>query len=149
VFYTYTKVEINSWQFNRRIMRRLNLFVKASNGVRYAYRHFGKTGRTPLLFLRHFRGGLDNWDPLLTDTISAEREVILLDNTGVGLSGGTLPKTVLEMAASSLVSAVRRFSEPSTSYRQPIRGRLELREFGGRAVEALAFANSLKVPNSA
>jgi pimeloyl-ACP methyl ester carboxylesterase len=79
-----------------------NLFVTASNGVRYAYRRFGKSGDIPLLFLQHFRGGLDNWDPLLTDTISAEREVILFDNTGVGLSGGTLPKTVLEMARDAI-----------------------------------------------
>jgi pimeloyl-ACP methyl ester carboxylesterase len=79
-----------------------NLFVTASNGVKYAYRRFGKSGGTPLLFLQHFRGGLDNWDPLLTDTISAEREVILFDNTGVGLSGGTPPQTVLEMARDAI-----------------------------------------------
>jgi pimeloyl-ACP methyl ester carboxylesterase len=79
-----------------------NLFVTAANGVTYAYRRFGKSGDTPLLFLQHFRGGLDNWDPLLTDTISTERDVILFDNTGVGLSGGTLPKTVLEMARDAI-----------------------------------------------
>jgi pimeloyl-ACP methyl ester carboxylesterase len=79
-----------------------NLFVTASNGVKYAYRRFGKPGGTPLLFLQHFRGGLDNWDPLLTDTISAQREVILFDNTGVGISGGTVPATVLEMARDAI-----------------------------------------------
>jgi pimeloyl-ACP methyl ester carboxylesterase len=79
-----------------------NLFVTASNGVRYAYRRFGKSRGTPLLLLQHFRGGLDNWDPLLTDTISAEREVILFDNTGVGLSGGTPPKTIAEMARDAI-----------------------------------------------
>jgi hypothetical protein len=57
-----------------------NLFVTASNGVKYAYRRFGKSGGIPLLFLQHFRGGLDNWDPLLTDTISVAREVILFEH---------------------------------------------------------------------
>jgi hypothetical protein len=37
-------------------------FVEA-NGIRYAYRRFGSESGTPLVFLQHFRGGLDNWDP--------------------------------------------------------------------------------------
>jgi hypothetical protein len=41
-------------------------FVEA-NGIRYAYRRFGAESGTPLVFLQHFRGGLDNWDPLVTD----------------------------------------------------------------------------------
>ena len=67
-----------------------NLSIGADNGITYAYRRFGRAaaGRTPLVFLQHFRGNLDNWDPLLVDTVAAEREVILLDNAGVGLSSG-------------------------------------------------------------
>ena len=34
-------------------------FINA-NGVRYAYRWFGATSGTPVVFLQHFRGGLDN-----------------------------------------------------------------------------------------
>ena len=34
-------------------------FINA-NGVRYAYRWFGTTSGTPVVFLQHFRGGLDN-----------------------------------------------------------------------------------------
>jgi pimeloyl-ACP methyl ester carboxylesterase len=81
-----------------------NLAVEAPNGVTYAYRRFG--GRVdadpPLLFLQHFRGNLDNWDPLLVDGIAAEREVILLDNAGVGLSSGHVPLTVTEMARDAI-----------------------------------------------
>jgi pimeloyl-ACP methyl ester carboxylesterase len=47
-----------------------------------------------VVFLQHFRGNLDNWDPALVDDIAAEREVILVDNRGVGLSTGTTPHTV-------------------------------------------------------
>ena len=80
-----------------------NLFIDAPNGVRYAYRRFGKATGVPLVFLQHFRGTLDNWDPFLTDSIAREREVILLDNVGVGLSSGTTPNTVAQMARDAIV----------------------------------------------
>src|SRR5262245_29584166 len=80
------------------------LTLEAANGVTYAYRRFGtvEPQRPPLVLLQHFRGNLDNWDPLLVDGIAAEREVILLDNTGVGLSSGTVPTTVTEMARDAI-----------------------------------------------
>ena len=81
-----------------------NLTVDAANGITYAYRRFGTSDgqRPPLLFLQHFRGNLDNWDPLLVDAIAADCEVILLDNTGVGLSSGKVPFTVTEMARDAI-----------------------------------------------
>jgi pimeloyl-ACP methyl ester carboxylesterase len=80
-----------------------NLSVEAENGVTFAYRRFGDAADgPPLVFLNHFRGNLDNWDPLLVDGIAAEREVILLDNTGVGLSSGKVPFTVTEMARDAI-----------------------------------------------
>jgi pimeloyl-ACP methyl ester carboxylesterase len=68
-----------------------NLSVEAADGVRYAYRRFGNTaaGSVPLLFLQHFRGNLDNWDPDLIDPIAEQREVILVDYAGVGGSNGS------------------------------------------------------------
>ena len=62
-------------------------FVEA-NGIRYAYRHFGAESGTPLVFLQHFRGGLDNWDPLVTDGLAQGRPVILFNNAGVASSSG-------------------------------------------------------------
>ena len=81
-----------------------NLAVEAENGVSYAHRRFGdsKAGSPPLVFLQHFRGNLDNWDPLLVDGLAAEREVVLLDNSGVGLSTGKVPCTVTEMARDAI-----------------------------------------------
>ncbi|MFE5286569.1 alpha/beta fold hydrolase [Nocardia sp. NPDC056611] len=78
--------------------------IDAANGVTYAYRRFGNAaaGRPPLVFLQHFRGNLDNWDPILVDGIAEHREVVLLDNTGVGLSTGTVPVTVTEMARDAI-----------------------------------------------
>ena len=81
-----------------------NLTVEAANGITYAYRRFGNadTDAPPLLFLQHFRGNLDNWDPLMVDKFAEHREVILLDNTGVGLSTGAVPRTVTEMARDAI-----------------------------------------------
>jgi pimeloyl-ACP methyl ester carboxylesterase len=79
-----------------------NLFITSSNGTSYAYRHFGKADTIPVVLLQHFRGNLDNWDPALIDDIAAEREVILVDNSGVGLSTGATPHTVEGLARDTL-----------------------------------------------
>ena len=80
-----------------------NLTVDASD-VEYAYRRFGSGSnqQPPLVFLQHFRGNLDSWDPVLVDSIAARREVILLDNRGVGLSTGSVPVTVTQMARDAI-----------------------------------------------
>jgi hypothetical protein len=57
-------------------------FVEA-NGIRFAYRRFGKTGGAPLVFNQHFRGTIDYWDPAVTDGLAKNREVILFNNAGV------------------------------------------------------------------
>lgn len=80
-----------------------NSTVTAANGTTYAYRRFGSsTDGVPLVFLMHFRGNLDNWDPALIDPIATQREVILVDNAGVGASTGTVPSTVAQMATDLL-----------------------------------------------
>ena len=71
-------------------------FVEA-NGTLYAYRRFGKVGTVPLLFLEYFNSNMDGWDPAVTNSLSADHEVILFDNAGVGASGGETPYTVVEM----------------------------------------------------
>jgi pimeloyl-ACP methyl ester carboxylesterase len=72
-------------------------FIEAS-GVRYAYRRFGASNGTPVVFLQHFRGGLDNWDPKVTDGLAKDRPVILFNNAGVASSGGEPADTVSDMA---------------------------------------------------
>ncbi|MFD0440288.1 alpha/beta fold hydrolase [Streptomyces chartreusis] len=83
-----------------------NLSIEA-DGVRYAYRRFGDAGSAtpPVLFLPHFAANLDAWDPALIDPIAAKREVILLDNVGIGGSTGTTPRTPTEMAYGVLAFA--------------------------------------------
>src|SRR5215468_7596009 len=67
-------------------------------GITYAYRRFGKATRTLVVFLQHFRGGLDNWDPNVTDGLAKDRPVILFNNAGVASSGGEPADTVTGMA---------------------------------------------------
>jgi pimeloyl-ACP methyl ester carboxylesterase len=43
----------------------LTRYVTAGDNT-YAYRRFGSGPGTPLLFLQHFTGTLDNWDPAVT-----------------------------------------------------------------------------------
>ncbi len=71
-------------------------FVQAGE-QRYAYRRFGDGSGYPLLFLQHFTGTLDNWDPAVTEPLAAGREVILFENAGVGRSTGSVPKTIADM----------------------------------------------------
>jgi pimeloyl-ACP methyl ester carboxylesterase len=65
---------------------------------RYAYRQFGSGPGTPLLFLQHFTGTLDNWDPAVTDPVALGRSVILFESAGIGRSSGKVPETVSGMA---------------------------------------------------
>jgi pimeloyl-ACP methyl ester carboxylesterase len=69
-------------------------------GATLVYRRFGtaETDAPALLCLQHFRGNLDNWDPALVDRLATEREVILVDNRGVGGSTGVVPDNVADMA---------------------------------------------------
>jgi pimeloyl-ACP methyl ester carboxylesterase len=69
---------------------------------KYAYRRFGGGSGLPLLFLQHFTGTMDNWDPAVTDVLAARREVILFDSAGIGRSSGSTPNTVAGMAAHAL-----------------------------------------------
>ena len=76
-------------------------FVEA-NGIRFAYRRFGKPGGVPLVFNQHFRGTMDYWDPAVTDGLARNREVILFNNAGVSSSSGNVPTSFQEMGANAI-----------------------------------------------
>jgi pimeloyl-ACP methyl ester carboxylesterase len=69
---------------------------------KYAYRRFGSGPGLPLLFLQHFTGTLDNWDPAVTDPLASGREVILFESAGLGRSTGEVPASIPGMAAHAL-----------------------------------------------
>jgi pimeloyl-ACP methyl ester carboxylesterase len=65
-------------------------FVEA-NGIRFAYRRFGKSGGVPIVFNQHYTGTMDYWDPAVTDGLARDREVVLFNNAGVSSSSGEVP----------------------------------------------------------
>ena len=69
-----------------------------TDGVRFAYRRFGQVSGIPLLFFQHFRGGMDHWDPAVTDGFAQDRPVVLFDNAGVAGSSGDTPNSIEAMA---------------------------------------------------
>src|SRR5882672_4846325 len=76
-------------------------FVEA-NGIRFAYRRFGKAGGVPIVFNQHYTGTMDYWDPEVTDGLARDREVILFNNAGVSSSSGEVPTTFEQMGANAV-----------------------------------------------
>ena len=72
---------------------------------RYAYRRFGGGAAPPLVFLQHFTGTLDNWDPAVADGLARGREVILFESAGIGRSTGEVPTTIAGMTEHFLAFA--------------------------------------------
>ncbi|AMO86759.1 Non-heme chloroperoxidase [Solibacillus isronensis B3W22] len=82
-------------------------FIEA-NETRFAYRKFGAASGIPVVFLVHFRGTMENWDPNMLAPIAQKRPVILFDNKGVGETNGQTPESITEMAqdAASFIKAL-------------------------------------------
>jgi len=76
-------------------------FITAGDN-KYAYRQFGSGPGLPLLFLQHFTGTLDGWDPAVTDSLAIGRSVILFESAGIGRSNGKVPTTVAGMASHAM-----------------------------------------------
>jgi pimeloyl-ACP methyl ester carboxylesterase len=79
-------------------------------GERFAYRRWGNasTDQPPLFFLQHFRGGMDHWDPLMTDGLAESREVILYNGRGIASSAGKPCNRIEDMAddAAAVIGAL-------------------------------------------
>jgi pimeloyl-ACP methyl ester carboxylesterase len=71
-------------------------FVEA-DGLRFAYRRFGKAGGAPLVFMQYFDANMDGWDPAMVNGFAADYDVVLFDNAGVASSSGETPSTVSAM----------------------------------------------------
>jgi pimeloyl-ACP methyl ester carboxylesterase len=73
-----------------------------ANGIRFAYRRFGRLAGVPLVFNMHFSGTMDHWDPAVTDGLANAREVILFNNAGISSSSGDVPRTIERMGANAI-----------------------------------------------
>ncbi|RBR25700.1 uncharacterized protein FIESC28_01663 [Fusarium coffeatum] len=74
-------------------------YVELPRGAKFAYRQIGAALGTPLVVLTHFRGTMDKWDPLVINTLAANRRVITVDYAGVGLSTGEVANSIRQSAA--------------------------------------------------
>jgi pimeloyl-ACP methyl ester carboxylesterase len=78
-----------------------------AGGVEFAYRELGTNNPgTPVVFLVHLAGVLDNWDPRVVDGFAAKRRVITFDNRGVGASSGS-PATSIEQMAKDAITFIK------------------------------------------
>src|SRR6478672_2165702 len=78
-------------------------------GTKYAYRSIGRdSSNLPLVFMQHFTGTMDGWDPLVVNGLAKHRLVVVFDNAGVASSSGTTPDNVAQMAidAHDFISAL-------------------------------------------
>jgi hypothetical protein len=71
-----------------------------AEGVRFAYRRFGKSGDPPLLFLQYFNANMDDWDPFVTNVLPS----IMM------LSYSTMPASALSYFDAFLIFAVVGFA---------------------------------------
>lgn len=72
-------------------------FVEA-NGIKFAYRSYGKLGEIPVIYFNHLTANLDNCDPRIMDAIAAERHIISFDYRGVGATTGEQGTSIADMA---------------------------------------------------
>jgi pimeloyl-ACP methyl ester carboxylesterase len=87
-------------------------YVEA-NGVRFAYRRFGRTGGVPLVFNIHFTGTMDHWDPAVTDGVARDREVILFNNAGISIKAmGLTQVDILGFSMGGLIAQTLALAEP-------------------------------------
>jgi pimeloyl-ACP methyl ester carboxylesterase len=76
-------------------------FVEA-NGIKFAYRSYGKTGDIPVIYFNHLVANLDNCDPRIMDAIAAQRQIISFDYRGVGATTGEQGESIPDMAKDAI-----------------------------------------------
>ncbi|MFQ6242648.1 alpha/beta fold hydrolase [Sinorhizobium meliloti] len=72
-------------------------YVEAA-GIQFAYRKLGPESGVPLVFLQHFTGTMDAWDPHVVNALAVNRPVIVFNNAGVGTSTGSVPDNIEQMS---------------------------------------------------
>lgn len=76
-------------------------FVEA-NGIKIAYRSYGKEGDIPVIYFNHLTANLDNCDPRIMDALAAHRQVISFDYKGVGATTGKQGRSIPDMAKDAI-----------------------------------------------
>lgn len=79
-----------------------------ADGTKFSYRSFGNKSGTPIVFLQHFTGTMDYWDPAVVDGLAKTHQVIVFNNTGMGHSSGKVADNIEQMSkdAYSFITAL-------------------------------------------
>jgi pimeloyl-ACP methyl ester carboxylesterase len=72
------------------------------NGIKFAYRSYGKEAGIPVIYFNHLTANLDNCDPRIMDAIAAHRHVISFDYRGVGATTGKQGISLPDMAKDAI-----------------------------------------------
>lgn len=70
-----------------------------ANGIQFSYRAMGPQSGTPLIFLQHFTGTMDSWDPAVVNALAKTRPVVVFNNRGVGATNGAVADNIGQMTA--------------------------------------------------
>lgn len=76
-------------------------FIEA-NGIKFAYRSYGKVGDIPVIYFNHLTANLDNCDPRIMDSIAKYRQIISFDYRGVGATSGKQGTSISDMAKDAI-----------------------------------------------
>jgi pimeloyl-ACP methyl ester carboxylesterase len=76
-------------------------FVVA-NGIKFAYRSYGKEGDIPVIYFNHLTANLDNCDPRIMDAVAAHRQIISFDYRGIGATTGKQGESLVDMAKDAI-----------------------------------------------
>jgi pimeloyl-ACP methyl ester carboxylesterase len=76
-------------------------FIEA-NGIKFAYRSYGKEGDIPVIYFNHLTANLDNCDPRIMDAVAAKRQIISFDYRGVGATTGKQGTSIPDMALDAI-----------------------------------------------
>lgn len=70
-----------------------------THGVKFSYRTLGPKSGTPLVFLQHFTGTMDAWDPVVVNALAKTRPVVVFNNRGVGATNGEVADNIAQMTS--------------------------------------------------
>lgn len=90
---TFSVVESGSLSAAEKLETAPTKYLEA-NGIKFSYRMMGPKSGTPLVFLQHFTGTMDSWDPALVNELAKTRPVVVFNNRGVGATNGEVADNI-------------------------------------------------------
>jgi pimeloyl-ACP methyl ester carboxylesterase len=90
---TFSVVESGSLSAAEKLETAPTKYLEA-NGVKFSYRTLGPGSGIPLIFLQHFTGTMDSWDPALVNELAKTRPIVVFNNRGVGATNGEVADNI-------------------------------------------------------